>query len=597
MLLAVALAAFLTISGRLVTLQVLDGPSLDRAAARQRLRTIELPAERGRVFDRNFADLALSVDARTVYAQPRFVTDPARVAARLAPILRRPAGELARQLASKRTFVYLARKVPPGVGDAVARLGEPGLGVLGDSARRYPSGSLAAQVLGWVNVDGVGGAGVEQQYDAVLRGQPGSVLLEEDPSGRPLPGSRRSLERPRPGSDIVLTIDQPLQYQAEQALAAAVRQFHAKGGAIIVQVPATGEILAMGNVPAFDPNQYGSSKPEARVNRAVADAYEPGSVNKTITAAAALQAGVVTPSTRITIPPSLPLCPGKTFHDAEPHGTETLPFAQVVAQSSNIGTIKVASRLGAHRLGAAELAFGYGRRTGVGLPGESAGIVVPARRWACTDLAVNAIGQGVAVTLLQMATVYATVANGGVRVPPTIVRGVVDDQGRLEEARQAPGRRVIAARTAHTLTTILEQVVEAHGTGTLAALDDYTVAGKTGTARKPDQTCHCYRGGYMSSFIGFAPASNPAVVVAVVLDEPTPIFGGIVAAPTFKLVAEAALHRLGVPPDRTPPAAPDGPTTTTAPDRPTTTTGPDRPDGTTTTTGPDGPTGPTTTNR
>jgi cell division protein FtsI (penicillin-binding protein 3) len=555
-LLILSVLAFSAISGRLIVLQVLDAGSLDQAAARQRLHTIELPATRGRIFDRNGDDLALSVPARTVYAQPRLVRDKAATARRLAPLLGRSVARIQRRLASKTPWIYLARRLPVQQGEAVARLKLPGIGVLGDTVRSYPSGSVAAQVLGFVGDDGKGLAGVEQQYDALLRGHAGQVLLERDPHGRVIPQGQRSRESPEAGTDLVLTIDQHLQYLAEQSLARAVKQFHAKAGSVLVLDPRSGQVLTMANVPTFDPNRFQRSRPEARKNRAVSDIYEPGSTNKTITAAAALEHRVVTPRSRITVPPALNLCPGvKTFHDAHGHGTEVLSFADVVARSSNIGTIQVARALGPQRLAKAEVDFGYGRRTGVDLPGESPGIILPLKDWRCTDLGVNAIGQGVAVTALQMASVYATVANGGVLVPPTLLRGMVDAGGSFEPAKQRPGRRVLSARTARTLSRILEGVIRDGGTGTLAALDEWRVAGKTGTAQKVDPKRRGYLpGAYVGSFIGYAPAERPAVVVAVVLDQPTPIYGGVVAAPVFREVAGAALRRLGVLPTLPPKA-------------------------------------------
>jgi cell division protein FtsI (penicillin-binding protein 3) len=555
-LLILSVLAFSAISGRLIVLQVLDAGSLDQAAAKQRLHTIELPATRGRIFDRNGDDLALSVPARTVYAQPRLVRDKAATARRLAPLLRRPLGFITGRLASKTPWVYLARRLPVERGEAVARLKLPGIGVLSDAVRSYPSGTVAAQVLGFVGDDGKGLAGVEQQYDALLRGHAGQVLLERDPHGRVIPQGQRSQESPEAGTDLVLTLDQYLQYLAEQSLARAVKQFHAKAGSLLVMDPRSGEVLTMANVPTFDPNRFERSRPEARKNRAVSDVYEPGSTNKTITAAAALEHRVVTPRTKVTVPPALTLCPGvKTFHDAHGHGTEVLSFADVVAQSSNIGTIQVAKALGAQRLARAEIDFGYGRRTGVDLPGESPGIILPLKDWRCTDLGVNAIGQGVAVTALQMASVYATVANGGVLMAPTLLRGMVDAGGSFEPAKRRPGRRVLSARTARTLSRILEGVVHEGGTGTLAALEEWRVAGKTGTAQKVDPRRRGYLpGAYVASFIGYAPAERPAVVVAVVLDQPVPIYGGVVAAPVFREVAGAALRRLGILPTLPPKA-------------------------------------------
>jgi cell division protein FtsI (penicillin-binding protein 3) len=548
--LALTMVAFLAISSRLIVLQVLDAPSLDEAAARQRLRTIDLPAERGRIFDRDGGDLALSVPARTVYAQPRLIKDPAGTARKLAPVLRQPASAILARIKSGGAWTYLARKIPVSRGQAVARLDLPGIGVLTDTMRRYPSGQLASQVLGFVGADGTGLAGLEQRYNGMLAGHAGQLLLEQDPSGRPIPQGQRSVEPARPGADLVLTIDQNIQYVAERSLAAAVKQFKARAGSVVVMAPRTGEVLAMANVPTFDPNRFGDSTAEARKNRAVSNVFEPGSTNKVLTAAAALEAGVVRPSTRVTVPPVLPLCPAvHPFHDSHSHGTEQLTFADVVAQSSNIGTIRVATRLGAQRLAQAELNFGYGRRTGVELPGETPGIVRPQSTWTCPDLGTNAIGQGVAVSVLQMARVYASVANGGLLVQPTLVRGIVDERGDYHASERATPKRILSARTTQTLTGILEGVVREGGTGTAAALDDWTVAGKTGTAQVPGPGGGYLPGAYVGSFIGFAPAEDPRVVVAVVLDRPTTgIYGGTVAAPVFREVAGYALRHLEVPP-------------------------------------------------
>jgi len=549
-LLLLSMVAFLAISGRLIVLQVFDAGSLDQAAARQRLTVIDLPATRGRIFDRNLDDLALSVPARAIWADPRLVGDKKATAARLGALLGVPKAKLAERLALRGHFVYLARRIPKQTGDVIQRLRLPGIFVEVDVARRYPSGSVASQVLGFVDAEGGGVAGIEQQYDGLLRGHAGKIQLERDPQGRAIPQGRRSLEPAEPGTDLVLTIDQDLEYVTEQALARAVHDHNAKAGSVVVMSPRTGEVLAMANVPTFDPNRIARSKPEARKNRAIADVFEPGSTNKTITAAAALQHGVVTPRTETIVPDNLPLCPEKTFHDSHSHAPELMTFADIVAKSSNVGTIMAARDLGRDRLYQAEVDFGYGRRSGVDLPGESPGIVRPAKDWYCTDLGTNAIGQGVAVTVLQMASVYATVANNGVLRPPTLLRGTVDGRGRLARAERKPGRRVLSARTARTLTRILEGVVEEGGTGTQAALDEWRVAGKTGTARKPDPNRRGYLpGAYVGSFIGFAPAEKPAVVVAVVIDQPTRgYYGGSVAAPVFKEVAGTALRRLGVVP-------------------------------------------------
>jgi cell division protein FtsI (penicillin-binding protein 3) len=550
-LLILSVVAFMAISGRLIVLQVFDAGSLDQAAARQRTTVIDLPATRGRIFDRNLNDLAISIPARSVWADPRLVRDKPGTAARLAKVLGVKKATLAGRLASKGRFVYLVRRIPKARGDIVQRLNLPGVFVEGAVARRYPSGSVAAQVLGFVDIDGNGQAGIEQQYDGLLRGNAGKILLERDPQGRAIPQGRRSLEPAEPGTDLVLTIDQHLQYVTEQALFRAVRQHKAKAGSVVVMSPRTGEVLAMANVPTFDPNRITArTKAEARKNRAIADVFEPGSTNKTITAAAALQHGIVTPRTETIVPDNIPLCPEKTFRDSHSHAPELMTFADIVAKSSNVGTIMAARDLGRERLYKAELDFGYGRKSGVDLPGESPGIVRDAKSWYCTDLGTNAIGQGVAVTVLQMASVYATVANHGVLRAPTLLRGTVDARGHLAKAARKPGRRVLSARTAKSLSKILEGVVKEGGTGTQAAMEEWRVAGKTGTARKPDNVRGGYRpGAYVGSFIGYAPAEKPAVVVAVVIDEPTRgYYGGSVAAPVFREVTGTALRRLGVVP-------------------------------------------------
>ncbi|HEX2374244.1 MAG TPA: penicillin-binding protein 2, partial [Actinomycetota bacterium] len=360
-LLILSVLAFLAISGRLIVLQVFDAGSLDQAAARQRLMVVDLPATRGRIFDRNLNDLALSVPARAVWSDPHLVKDKKRTAARLAKALGARRAVLAERLASRGRFVYLARRIPKIRGDVVQRMNLPGVFVEVDVARRYPSGPVASQVLGFVDVEGHGQAGIEQHYDGLLRGQAGKIQLERDPQGRAIPQGRRNLEPAEPGTDLVLTLDQHLQYVTEQALARAVSQHKARAGSVVVMSPRTGEVLAMANMPTFDPNRIAASKPEARKNRAIADMFEPGSTNKTITAAAALEHGIVTPKTETIVPDNIPLCPEKTFHDSHSHAPELMTFADIVAKSSNVGTIMAARDLGRDRLYKTEVDFGYGR--------------------------------------------------------------------------------------------------------------------------------------------------------------------------------------------------------------------------------------------
>jgi cell division protein FtsI (penicillin-binding protein 3) len=566
LLLGCSLLAFLGISGRLVSLQLVDASDLAAVAEKQRRFARELPADRGTIYDRDRRDLAVSVEARTVYAHPPKVADVDKLAAGLAPLLGMPERELLRLLMEPKPFVYLKRRISPEAWNRVrakaAELGEAtAIGADRDSRREYPGGSLAAQLLGFAGADGQGQAGLEVQYDSLLRGRPGR-LLDERSADRPLPGGQRLLDPPVQGSDIVTTIDRSLQHRAEQVLAKAVKDAKARGGSIVVLAPGSGEVLAMANAPAFDAERrgdYASDDLNQRSkNRAVTDLYEPGSTNKVITAAAALEAGVVRPESVMHVPYTLPLCPNKTFRDSHYHAPEDITFAEVVAQSSNVGTIMVADRLGASRLAAAQKAFGYGEPPGVGFPAEQKGLLTggsgEASKWRCSDLGTNAIGQSVAVTVLHMACVYATVANGGIWVQPTLVSKVIDPWGKEREVTQPkPPRRVISERSARALTSILTKVVEEGGTGTRAALPGYAIAGKTGTAQIPDQKGGYLSGTYVASFIGFIPADRPGsgVVIAVVLDHTT-LYGGSAAAPAFKDLAQFAVTRLGLPPSLPP---------------------------------------------
>jgi cell division protein FtsI (penicillin-binding protein 3) len=539
--------SFAVVAARLVWVQGLASSRYQTLAADQRLRKIVLPSHRGSVFDRNGAELAISLDMKTIFANPHFVPDAKAAAAALAPVLGTDAAALASKLSENSGFVYLARKVDPKVAGAVAALGIPGIESISEPKRFYPSGRIASHVVGFSGTDNVGLAGIESAYDKLLAGSPGSLVVERDPQGTSIPVGRYQRVAPVSGDDVVLTIDREIQYATESSLAAAVDSYHAQGGSIVVMRPQTGEVLALANWPDFDPNDAASAPAEARKNRAVIDVYEPGSANKVITAAAALESGVVKPSDVIAVPDSLKVAT-KVFHDAHGHGVENLSFTDIIQQSSNVGTIKVAMSLGKDRLYSYLQKFGYGKPTGLGFPGEAPGILPQVSKWWNTSLPTMAIGQGVAVTPMQIMSVYATVANGGVAVRPRLVEATVDSSGRRHPAQPSPPRRVILPQTANTLTRILLGVTESKlGTGRLAAVDGYQVAGKTGTAQKPRTDAPGYSG-YVSSFIGFAPAAQPQLLVGVVLDNPTPIWGGYSAAPTFHDVMQFALRHLGIGP-------------------------------------------------
>jgi cell division protein FtsI (penicillin-binding protein 3) len=553
-LFAVLALAIVVVGGRLILLQVRDASTYAALAADQRVRRIPLPAERGSIFDRSMHELALSLPAKAVYADPALVVDPVVAAEELSATLDIPERRLYEGLTSSSRFEYLARSVDLGIGRAVEELRLPGVGLLEEIKRSYPGGSLAAQVLGFVGIDGAGLSGLELQYQEVLAGRPGSVLLEQDPDGLPIPQGLHEDVRPRRGHGLVLSIDKDLQFQSERALADAVRRNGARGGTVIVMAPATGDILAMATHPGFDANAFSRASPDLVRNRGVTDVYEPGSVNKVITAAAGLEEGVISPREHLWVPDKYQVS-NRVFHESHPHPPLAMTLTDVIAQSSNVGTIMTAERLGKESLDEYLRAFGFGRDTGIGFPGESNGILMPADEWWGSSMGTIPIGQGIAVTPLQMASVYATVANDGLRVPPRLVRGTVDASGRVTERPLPEGVRVVSARTARLVTGMLYHAVES-GTGLEAQIPGYWVAGKTGTARKPLEDARGYSDDHVASFIGFAPARTPQLVVAAILDEPETVYGGVAAAPLFREVARFALAHLRVPtsaPPRIPP--------------------------------------------
>jgi cell division protein FtsI (penicillin-binding protein 3) len=538
------------VAARLVMLRVRDADELRALARDQRVREIARPAQRGTIYDRDRHSLAISVPAKAVYANPSLVESPDRVAERLAQVLDQPERVLHDALTSGGTFVYLARRVDLSVADRIERMQLPGIHFLDESKRYYPGGDLAAQVLGFVGVDDVGLAGIELQYEDLLSGRPGRLVIEQDPQGRTIPQGERRSVAPVPGRDVVLTIDRDLQFQAQRALEGAVRANGARGGTVIVMRPQTGEILAMASAPSFDANAFDESSPQATRNRSVTDVYEPGSVNKVITISAALEEGIVDVRRTFSVPGTVRVA-DELFHESHPHPPMAMTVTDILAQSSNVGTIQIAQQLGAERLDRYLRAYGFGRSTGVGFPGEADGILKQVEKWWGTSLGTIPIGQGIAVTPLQMVSVYATIANGGVRVPPRLIRGTIDSDGTVLPAPPAEPRRVVSERTARHVAGMLAQAVQA-GTGREAQIPGYWVAGKTGTARKPLEDALGYSDQYVASFIGFVPARDPQLVVAAIIDEPTTVFGGIAAAPLFRDVVRFALAQLRIAPTSRP---------------------------------------------
>jgi len=532
---------------RLTVLQVSQAAAYRDRAADQRVRTVVLPPQRGEILDRSGEQLALSMPARDVYADPRYVTDPVGTAASLAPILGEPADSLVEKLSSETTFVYLARQVDLDVADVIAELGHPGIGFLAVSKRYYPAASVAAQVLGFVDVDGAGIAGLELQYQDLLAGQAGERTQELDPYGQPIIGGIDVQRPPVPGASIETTIDRDRQFQAQAALRDVVETQHAHGGTVIVMDPRNGDVLAMVSYPWFDPNAFSEADPAAYRARAVTDMFEPGSTNKVITAAAAVQEGAVPLDRRLSVPWTMRV--GEfTIHDSHAHAVLQMTLGDIIAESSNIGAVQVANRVGAGDMATYLTRFGLGAPTGIGFPGEAGGLTLPLHEWTDTTLATAAYGQGLAATPLQMTSVYAALANDGRSVRPRLVRATIDADGTRHDAAPSPTRRVVSAASAEMVTRMLCYAVE-YGTGTYAQIGGYQMAGKTGTARIPLKDRPGYlEGQYVASFIGYLPARDPEVVIAAILDRPAQGYGGLAAAPLFQRVARAAIARLGIEP-------------------------------------------------
>jgi len=541
----------LIVLGRVFELSVLEGASLRELASRQQRQRVALPPERGPIVDRDGDVLAMTLESAAVYLRPAKLDLNRNPFPALARTLNLPLSRVAQQAQSSGRFVWLSRTATPEQADALADLGLPGVGSESSRRRFYPRGSLAGQVLGVAGIDSQGLEGIELLYDHVLRGVAESMSVGRDAHGRRMLMEATSRPLPRQGARVELTIDAGLQQVAEAELAAAVAARQARAGIAVVMQPTTGELLALANVPLFDPNDGGSVSAEHRRNRVVTDSYEPGSTFKGILAAAAVEAKVVRPEDRIFCENGHYPVGRRVVHDHEPYGW--LTFADVIKHSSNIGAGKVGERLGADRLAAAIDAFGFGGPTHIDLPGEIAGIVRPRSKWARINTVTTSFGQGIAVTPLQLLRAYAVIANGGRLMRPYVVRRVIGPDGSvLRENQPEVVGRPISPETARVVTGLLRGVVEG-GTGTQARIDGIPVAGKTGTAQKVDGKTGRYSArDRMSSFIGFLPADAPRFVILVVIDSPrTATYGGLVAAPVFRRIAEYAVDRLGL---RTAPA-------------------------------------------
>jgi cell division protein FtsI (penicillin-binding protein 3) len=537
-ILALIVSVFCVLAARVADVQTRNNAYFSALGRSQRVHTVDLAAERGSMFDRNGHDLALSLDRQTVWADPRVIRHPAEYAAKLAPVVAVDELSLRERLSqSQRAFVYIARKVEPDVASAVRKLALPGIGLAPESKRYYPAGDLAAPVLGFVGLDNDGLGGLESAMEGTLAGKPGKVTVERDPTGNELPGTERTLESAHRGVDLVLTVDQSIQYEAERALVDQVNAIDAKGGMAIVIDVRTGDILAMATVDGETAEGPAHPAPASQRNRPVTDVFEPGSTNKVVTIASAIEAGIITPETEFAVPQSITV-DGQRFEDVAIHAP-VLKVADIVRESSNVGTILIARELGSTRFDAALRNFGFGQLTGLEFPGEAPGILLPLEHYNDTSMASMPVGNGLAVTALQMLDVYATLANGGVSRQPRLVAATIAADGTRLDLPTGTTRTVVSPETAKVMRQMLANVVVA-GTGKKAAVPGYTVGGKTGTARKPPYDKPPYR--YVASFVGFAPVENPRLATIVVLDEPAKqFFGGEVAAPVFSRIMQHAL--------------------------------------------------------
>ncbi|HKO59653.1 MAG TPA: penicillin-binding protein [Pyrinomonadaceae bacterium] len=548
----------LGISARLVYLQVSKHEKLVARAQQQQQEAVPTTPQRGPVLDRQGRELARSIDTLSVFIAPeefdkktqeQTTSEIACTSSALASVLGQDANQLFTKITEARKsgsrFIWLARRLPPDQATQIESMDLTGVHMRKEPKRFYPNGPLAASILGFVGLDGNGLAGVEQVYNERISGEPGKLFIQRDSRGR----AYESTEVPgRPGHTVVLTVDQTIQYHAEAALTTAITQSKAKSGTAIVLDPRTGEILALANAPTFDPNNVGAASPDTRANWALQHIYEPGSTFKIVAFSAAIEKGLVKPTDRIDCQMGSITVAKRVIHDHTAFGSLTI--TEALAKSSNVAAIKLGLKVGDPGMHEYITRFGFGSRTGIELPGETAGILHPLKRWQPSSIGSVAIGQEIGVTPLQMAAAFGALANDGVRVAPHLIREIRNSAGTSIYKPNPEHRQVINQQTARALRGMLEDVT-LNGTAKAAQLDGYTAAGKTGTAQKIDPKTRTYSmTKHVASFVGFAPVNNPAVVIVVVIDEPVGAYhGGDVAAPVFRQIAEAVLPELGVMPD------------------------------------------------
>ncbi|MBI1821088.1 MAG: penicillin-binding protein 2 [Nitrospirae bacterium] len=536
------------LTSRLIYLQLFITQNLSKKATRQHQKTVVIEGERGKVLDRNGRILAANLEVPSLYAIPSAIKNPSTVAGELSLIVDQPKSFLVKKLTEEKSFVWIKRKITPEVSTAIDNLGFDGIGIMMESERFYPKKHLMGHILGFVGAENKGLEGIEKQYEAVLQGKKVSVTLERDARGEDIFPKRLDYRFPKKGEDLTLTIDEVIQYISEKELDAMMQETRADSGTVIVMQPKTGDILAWVVRPDFNPNSVSAYSPSDWRNRGITDSYEPGSTFKIVTASAALEEKVVSPSEAIYCENGSFDIDGKPIHDHAKEGM--LTFTQVIQKSSNIGTAKVALRLGEKKLKQYIQAFGFGSKTGIDLIGETSGIVNASSHLPKRTVASIAIGQGISVTPLQMVTAFSTIANGGYYIKPHVVKTALREAGKGDLEEVEIPKRVISEQTAREVTRILQTVVLPGGTGEKAALPGYLAAGKTGTAQTVNSTTRTYSmDNFVGSFGGFVPAQDPQLVILVVIHHPKGVtWGGSVAAPVFKNIAAQTLNYLGIPP-------------------------------------------------
>jgi cell division protein FtsI/penicillin-binding protein 2 len=533
------LLCFLTIGARAFWLQGVQGAKLASEAAYQQTEVVTVPGLRGSLLDRYGNPLAVSEDAKTIYATPYQVKHPGKDAAELATILGVEQGEVLKSLSEESGFAYVARKVDLPTAARVARLELEGIGELPDSRRTYPQGDLAAQTIGSVGAENEGLTGLEQGEESVLRGEDGERRIVKDALGEPI--RLETVKEAQDGEDLRLTLDPAIEKKTEQVLGEVGETYAPKGATAIVMDPRNSQILAMANWPPVDPTDLEGASPEDLMNRATGFTYEPGSTFKAFTVAAALEEKQVTPETTFTLPPQLHVA-DRVIEDAEARPTVTLSVAEILSHSSNVGAVTIGLGLGSEKFSRWIDRFGFGRPTGVQFPAEERGLVPKLDEYSGSTMGNLPMGQGLSVTPMQMIAGYAAIANGGILRRPQLIEKVGD-----ETVHEPKGHRVIESSVAEQVRTMLEGVLAPGGTASEVSVPGYTLAGKTGTAQVAENGTYSETK-YIASFIGFAPAQDPRLLVAVIVDEPQgEIYGGSVAAPAFGRIAAFALPYLGVP--------------------------------------------------